>query len=213
MAIPTATKTAVKALAYIAGTEHDNFLENVYERELESLTRGTDLFTEKETIDTVISQSVYKPLPRTDRILSVYYNKSAVRKGTGQVMDWVRTAWESESDGTPEYWWKDRIPLDENSSNAVTEESFVVVPPPDAVKTGESGLVVFKTVRPPGDDPSLACVDPYLIYKTFSAFLQEDGEERETDSGPKQQATEQVIQVFGGLAELWKEVIKVRLPS
>jgi hypothetical protein len=213
MALPSDIKTQVKDMMFIADTQRDAEIESTYVRALNKMVREIDITTQKETIDTVASQSIYDPDPQAYRILMILYNKTIVRKATSDGIDWTRQTWESESDGTPDYWFTDNVPKGLDSIINTTGMDFAVVPPPDSAKTGESGLVCFENIQPNDDDPAETYLNPPLIYQTIADMLTENSEEANEDEDIRDQTALQVASFFQTLADTWKAVIKSRVPS
>lgn len=213
MPIPSDMKTQLKDFLWIKDTQRDTELEGVYLRSLDQFTREYDLTSQKETIDTVIGQTVYSPDPQAHRILAVLYNGTEVRKGTTETLDWIRNAWESETDGTPDYWTTDRLPPGLDSIVETNFIDFGIIPAADAVKTGEDGLVVFTVVRPDDDDPTLSYLNPILLYRTIANMLRESGEEVEDDEGPRGEAAQMSAKFLDTLAATWGAMLKTRVPS
>jgi len=213
MPIPSDIKTELRNFLWIKDTQRDAEIEGVYLRSLDQFTREFDLMSQKETINTVIGQTVYTPDPQAHRILAVLYDGTEVRKGTTETLDWIRNTWESESDGTPDYWTTDRLPPGLDSIVETNSIDFGIVPAASAVKTGEDGLVVFTIIRPNDDNPVLSYLNPILLYRTAANMLRESGEEAEEDEGPREGAAQASAQFLDVLAQTWGAMLKTRVPS
>jgi len=213
MPIPTDVKDLVKDYLWIKDANRDEEIETVYKRALDQLIREFDLTAQEETIDTVVSQSIYSPDAQTHRILDVLYNQGVLRKATSDTLDWVRSTWESESDGTPEYWFTDHIPEGLDSVVGTLLIDFAVVPPPDTAGSGSSGLTVFSIIRPDDDDPVMTYLNPMLMYRTAANMLRESTEEADEDAGDREQITNAVAEFLDTLVQTWGAVLRSRLPS
>jgi hypothetical protein len=213
MPIPSDIKSEIKDFLWIKDTQRDVEIEGVYIRSLDQFVREFDLTSQKETIDTVVGQTVYTPDPQAHRILSILYNGTEVRKGTTETLDWIRNAWELESDGTPDYWTTDRLPPGLDSIVETNFIDFGIIPAADAVKTGEDGLVVFSIIRPNDDNPVMSYINPVLLYRTIANMLRESGEEAEEDEGLREEAAKTCAEFLDVLAATWGAMLKTRVPS
>ena len=136
-----------------------------------------------------------------------------MRKGTTETLDWIRNAWELESDGTPDYWTTDRLPPGLDSIVETNFIDFGIIPAADAVKTGEDGLVVFSIIRPNDDNPVMSYINPVLLYRTIANMLRESGEEAEEDEGLREEAAKTSAEFLDVLAATWGAMLKTRVPS
>lgn len=204
MAIPSATKTNVKNLLLFADTERETELESAYERTLNSLVRETDFFAEREYISASAGTATYRGTTgRRYRILAMLHNGVTMLRTTEETIDRLRHTWQSEANGTPEFWWEDKIPV---AASAWTPEQWHVHPAPSANATGSAGFTTLLAAVPTSDDPTPLWIDPALELKTAADFLQNNPEERRT------QEDTPVIQFFNDLGDVWIAMLKTKLP-
>lgn len=205
MAIPTAALTAIKDLLRITDSGRDNHIQQVWERVLATVCRESDWFCEREDISAWTSAHTYTTTSRAVRILALLHNRVQLYKTTARQMDYMRNTWQTDSAGTPEFWWQDKIPTLDGVGQ-FTAETFGVHPAPSSNATGSSGFYAYASMVPTDDDPTPTWIDPYLIYKTAALFLLESAEERldETDTA--------TAQFYDRLAGLWWQVLKRRIP-
>ena len=204
MAIPSATNTNVKNLLLISDTERETEIEQSYERALNNLVRQADFFAEREYVSASAGTATYTATTgRVYRIFAILHNGVTMLKTTEDTIDRLRHTWQSEANGTPEFWWQDKIPV---SAGSWVPEQWHVHPPPSTNATSSAGFTTLLAAVPTSDDPTPLWTEPTLELKTAAEFLQQNAEEK------RSQEDMPVIQFFNDLGDIWIAMLKAKLP-
>lgn len=206
MAIPSAALQAAKDLLRIGDTDRDTQIQRRWESALAAVCRETDWFTEREDLSAAASTHTYTPTSRAIRFLAILHNQVQIYKTTARQMDYLRNTWQTDSDGTPELWWQDKIPSFSGVLRVADAETFSVHPAPSSSATGASGFITYFSAIPTDDDPTPTWIDPFLILRVAGEYLRESAEERldTVDEG--------LVKFYLALSDLWWTVLKKRLP-
>jgi hypothetical protein len=208
MSAPANILAAVKHLTDIEDAKRDTAIGESYDRELKRLVREMDLIGERQDVNAVASQSSYGLGARTIRVMAVTHANVAVNKTTSFTLDCQNDGWMSVAPGTPEVWFADKLDPDIDSISQ-SAEHVMVRPDPSSSGSGSSGFYFFTSVEPTSQDPEITFVDPVLTYRTVPGIILELPEEMETEE--EAVINQGVAKFFVTLADLWIEVIRVRL--
>ena len=204
MAIPAANSTSVKDLLLIADTAREDEIQQAYDRAFDWLVRRADFFAEREYISASAGTSTYTATTgRRYRVLAILHNGVTLMKTTEDTIDRLRHTWQTEANGTPEFWWPDKIPV---SVGAWLPEQWHVLPPPSVDATGSAGFTTLLAAIPQNTATLPLWLNPIIEIKTAAEFLQHNAEERRT------QEDTPVIQFFNDLGDVWLSMLKTKMP-
>mgnify|MGYP001567924019 CR=1 FL=1 len=178
-------------------TSQDARLTQQYQEETERLARTTDIFVTTQTLDSQASKGLYQATTASTHVISVAYQKKVLDEVDSMALALDDPKWSGQAAGVPKKWAQYALAGDFGTPTLTfTPQTFALVPAPNT--TVSSGITLILAAIPSSIPQWL---EPYLVYRTVSAFARESIELKEKEKA----------QFFDVLADVWLKLIREKL--